>query len=757
MEVLFSVKYTYKGGEILLEITGTVQDVIYQNSDNGYTIAVLESDDDVVTIVGNMPLVSDGENIAVEGSFIVHKTYGEQFKVENYKLMAPSTESGVIKYLASGLLPGVGEKTAEKIVGVFGTEALDIIQYNPERLSEVEGIGKKKIEKIAESFVEQRELKEVIMYLQNFDINPNLGMKIYKKYGSETIAKVNQNPYRLSEEVYGIGFNLTDRIAQNMGISKDSGYRIKAGIVYALNQSGLDGHSYFPEQELLAKSAEILKLDRELIESGIMELAVSQKIQIEVFDGVRAVYSMIHYNAETGVSKRIVDLSQAETKPLEIDTEEEIERLEVENGMEFAVKQKKAIREAMENGVLVITGGPGTGKTTTINSIIEIFEENEQEVVLAAPTGRAAKRMSEATGREASTIHRLLEYTFGDDSIGMYFGRDDGAPIEADVIIVDEVSMVDIILMNSLLKAITPGTRLIIVGDTDQLPSVGPGNVLKDIIDSKIIPVVKLDEIFRQAKESMIIVNAHRINKGEKPLLNQKGKDFFMIRESDPEQILQTVLELARHRLPKFNGYDSLRDIQVLSCSKKGDVGVNVLNKRLQEVLNPAKHYKPEKQFGETLYRAGDKIMQIKNNYNTKWKRVNGGRVIGEGEGVFNGDMGYIVSMDMEEGELLVVFDDDREVVYKFNQLDEIKHAYATTVHKSQGSEFPVVIMPIYWGPPMLLTRNLLYTGITRAKEMVVLVGMEKYLDYMIGNDKIAERYSGLKKRLDRIYDYVVR
>lgn len=757
MEALFCAKKVDRGGENLLEITGIIQDIIYKNEDNGYTIAVLESDDDVLTIVGNMPLISDGENISVEGSFIVHKTYGEQFKVESYKLVAPSTESGVVKYLSSGLLPGVGEKTAEKIVGVFGTEALDIIQYNPERLSEVEGIGKKKIEKIADSFVEQRELKEVVMYLQNFDINPNLGMKIYKKYGSETIAKINQNPYRLSEEVYGIGFSLTDKIAQNMGIAKDSSYRIKAGIVYALNKSGIDGHTYLPEEELLVRATEILRIDRELIEQGIMDLAVSQKIQIEVFDGIRAVYSMIHYNAETGVSKRIVELSQAEIAPLEVDIEEEIERLEAENGMEFAKNQKKAIRESIANGVLVVTGGPGTGKTTTINSIIDIFEENKLEVILAAPTGRAAKRMSEATGREASTIHRLLEYTFGDDTIGMYFGKDDGAPIEADVIIVDEVSMVDIILMNSLLKAITPGTRLIIVGDTDQLPSVGPGNVLKDIIDSRIIPVVKLDEIFRQAKESMIIVNAHRINSGEKPYLNQKGKDFFLIRESDPESIVETVLELAKHRLPKFNGYDSMRDIQVLSCSKKGDVGVNILNKKLQQVLNPPKHYKPEKKVGEALYRAGDKIMQIKNNYNTKWKRVSQGRVIGEGEGVFNGDLGYIVSMDMEEGELLVVFDDDREVVYKFNQLDEIRHAYATTVHKSQGSEFPVVIMPVYWGPPMLLTRNLLYTGITRAKEMVVLVGMEKYLDYMIGNDKITERYSGLKKRLERIYDYIVR
>lgn len=741
----------------MLEITGIVQDIVYQNEDNGYTIAILESDDDILTVVGNMPLISEGENISVEGEFIVHKTYGEQFKARTYKLVAPSTEAGVIKYLSSGLLPGIGEKTAQKIVGVFGIDAIDIIQYNPERLSEVGGIGKKRIAKIAESFVEQRELKEIIMYLQNFEINPNLGMKIYKKYGSETIQKINENPYRLSEEVYGVGFNMTDRIAQSMGVSKESKYRINAGIKYALNQSGLDGHTYLPEEELIAKASETLKLQREQVEQGIMDLALKQEIQIEVFDGDRAVYSMIHYNAEAGVTKRIVELSQAGIDPLEIDVEDEIERLEAENGMEFAKKQKTAIRDAMENGVLVITGGPGTGKTTTINSIIEIFEASKQEVVLAAPTGRAAKRMSEATGRDASTVHRLLEYSYGDESIGMYFGRDDGAPIEADVIIVDEVSMVDIILMNSLLKAITPGTRLIIVGDTDQLPSVGPGNVLRDIIESKIIPVVKLDEIFRQAKESMIIVNAHRINHGEKPLLNQKGKDFFFIREHSPERILETVLELAKHRLPKFNGYDPIKDIQILSCSKKGDVGVNILNQKLQEALNPPAHYKPEKQVGDALYRAGDKIMQIKNNYNTKWKRVTNGKTVGEGEGVFNGDMGYIVSMDMEEGELLVVFDDDREVVYKFNQLDEIRHAYATTVHKSQGSEFPVVIMPIFWGPPMLLTRNLLYTGITRARELVVLVGMEKYLDYMIGNNRIRERYSGLKRRLDRIYEYVVR
>lgn len=740
----------------MITIQGTIEEIIFQNESNGYVVAILETDDDVVTIVGYIPVLKIGETIEVQGEWTYHQSYGQQFKVETYSIVVPATLKGIEKYLASGLIPGIGPKTAKKIVEKFGTDSLDILQYNPEKLLEIEGIGRKKAEKIAKTFEEQRELRDVMIFLRQYNISPTYGIKIFKKYGKDTIAKIKENPYRLSEDIFGIGFKIADKIAQSIGIDLRSNYRINAGIKYTLMEFASEGHTYAPKEEIIARGLNLLKVEKELIEEGITRLALKQEIQLENVNNQVYVYYMPFFFAETNVSKKIIELSLNEMKSLDIDIDEEIKEIEKESSIRFAAKQKEAIRQAVENGLLVITGGPGTGKTTVINSIIKIFEKHGLTVALAAPTGRAAKRMSEATGREAKTIHRLLEYNFIDDETGMAFNKDEGTPIEADVVIIDEVSMIDILLMNNLLKAVMTGTRLILVGDVDQLPSVGPGNVLKDIINGGIARVVKLDEVFRQAQESMIIVNAHRVNKGQKPLLNVKDKDFFLIPKASNEDIVTTIVDLCRERLPKFNGYDPLKDIQVLTPMKKGDAGVNALNDKIQEAINPKSPYKKEKKVGDCIFRVGDKVMQIKNNYRTKWKAIEDGQVIAEGEGVFNGDFGFITDIDEEEGELTVVFDDNKEVIYDFSQLDELRLAYATTVHKSQGSEFPVVVMPITWGPPMLLTRNLLYTAITRAKELVVMVGIEKYLYMMIKNNKVAKRYSGLDVRLRKVFDMMM-
>ncbi|MBS4535792.1 ATP-dependent RecD-like DNA helicase [Clostridium sp. D2Q-14] len=741
----------------MISIQGTVEEIIYRNESNGYIVAILESEDDIVTIVGYIPVMNIGETIRVEGEWERHKKFGQQLKVKNYSPVVPATTNGIINYLSSGLISGIGAKTAEKIVDKFGESSLDIIQYNPDKLEEIDGIGKKKIKKIVESYGEQLEIKEVMLFLQQYDISSKFGIKIYKKYGKDTIAKVKENPYRLSEEVFGIGFKMADKIAMSMGIDFNSKYRIRAGIKFALVKYSTEGHTYILKDILIYKSKKILGISEEEIENGITSMILEDNIKLENVDGEIRVYSIPFYTAETNVSKRLVELSIVDMPSINLDIEKEIQIIENREGIDLANNQREAVKESVENGVLVITGGPGTGKTTTINTIIKLFEMEDLEITLAAPTGRAAKRMSEATGKEAKTIHRLLEYSFVDDQIGMAFGRDDGTPMESDVIIIDEVSMVDILLMNNLLKAITPGTRLILVGDVDQLPSVGAGNVLRDIIDSKLIKIVQLNEIFRQAKESMIVVNAHRINKGEYPYLNKKDKDFFFMPRENPQDIQRTILELVHRRLRKFNGYNPTADIQVLTPMKKSDVGVNILNEKIQSILNPKSNLKKERKQGDTIFRVGDKIMQIKNNYSSEWKIYDGSKVVEEGEGIFNGDLGIIIAIDNEESELNIKFDDNKEVIYPFSQLDELRLAYATTIHKSQGSEFPVVIIPISWGPPMLLTRNLLYTGITRARELVVLVGMEKYLGAMISNNRITKRYSGLSRRLKDVFDLYMR
>lgn len=722
-------------------IEGVIEEIRYRNESNGYTVGKLITSDGDVTIVGHAAIINTDETVSVEGEWIYHNKFGEQFSFTSIKTVMPSTLRGIENYLSSGLIPNIGPKTAKKIIERFGLESLDIIQYNPERLKEIEGIGEKKLKKIIEAYDEQRELRDIMVFLQQYDISVNNGIKIYKKYGAETMKVINENPYRLSEDIYGIGFKTADTIASRMGIKIDSPYRIEAGLKYIVMESAGDGHCYVPMDELIEKSSILLEVDRDRLQEGVRDLALKQSFYVANMGDSVNVYYMPYHMAENNVAKKIVELSRTDFEELEVDIDKEIYKFEKDMNISFGKKQKSAISESLKNGFIVITGGPGTGKTTTINAIITICESLGLEVLLAAPTGRAAKRMTETTGREAKTIHRLLEISFTDEN--NQFNKDEDAPLEADVIIIDEASMIDILLMNSLLRAIAAGTRVILVGDIDQLPSVGPGNVLKDIINSGIIKVVMLDEIFRQAEESMIIVNAHKVNKGEVPILNEKDKDFFFMKVNNPQEIIQTIISLIKERLPKFYGYDSIKDIQVLTPMKKGDVGIHSLNKYIQEALNPKSPDKSEKQMGDEIFRTGDKVMQIKNNYSLEWVNIHG-ESEGKGAGVFNGDFGYITEIDTEDSTLKIVYDDEREVEYDFKQLDEIKLSYATTVHKAQGSEFPVIIMPIYSGPPMLLTRNLFYTAITRARALVVLVGNERYMKMMIDNNIIANRYSSL-------------
>ncbi|MDR7869446.1 MAG: ATP-dependent RecD-like DNA helicase [Tissierellaceae bacterium] len=732
----------------MLVIEGIIEEVIFRNDTNGYTVARLNTSDGVITIVGNAAFINLEEMVEVEGDFVYHNRFGEQFNFTTIKTTIPSTIKGIESYLSSGLIPHVGPKTAKNIVERFGVDSLDIIQYNPERLKEIPGIGDKKLEKISMAFEEHRELRDIMVYLQQYEITVNLGIKIYRKYGKDTINIISENPYRLSEDIQGIGFKTADNIAKKMGVSDSSPFRIEAGLKFIMIKSAGEGHCYMPKDELVTKSSKILNVDVNEVEESIRNLALRNNFYIINEGDTTLVYYMPYHIAENNVARKIVELSRVDFGELKIDIEKEIEKIQDQDGICFGNKQMIAIKESINNGVIIITGGPGTGKTTTINAIIKIYEESGLKVVLAAPTGRAAKRMTETTGRESQTIHRLLEFAFMDGEDEMAFNKDEESPIDGDVIIIDEASMIDILLMNSLLKAINPGTRVVLVGDVDQLPSVGAGNVLKDLIASECIKVVMLDEIFRQAEESMIIVNAHKINKGETPLLNEKDKDFFFMAEPNPKNTVDVIIGLTLDRLPNYYGVDSVKDIQILTPMKKGDVGINALNKHLQEALNPKDKDKAEKQFGDETFRVGDKVMQIKNNYKLKWKIMKDGLEIDNGEGVFNGDLGYITDIDNEDNIITVLFDDEKEVEYDFSDLDEIKLSYATTVHKSQGSEFPVVVMPIHWGPPMLLTRNLIYTAITRARQLVVLVGDIKYLNMMIQNNKIEKRYSSLDSKI---------
>ncbi|HBF7900434.1 ATP-dependent RecD-like DNA helicase [Clostridioides difficile] len=728
------------------KLEGMISEIVFKNEDNGYTIAHLVNENDEIVVVGCMPTLAIGESIEVEGKWVNHKIYGTQFEVNSFMPVTPSSLEGIYVYLSSGMIHGIGEKMAKRIIDKFGVDTLEVIQNSPEKLQEVEGIGSKKVKQIVKSYEEDRELRNIIIQLSPFGITPNYCLKIYKKYKSSAIEVINKNPYQLAEDIRGIGFKVADSIANKIGIDKSSKDRICQGILYTLNKSLSNGHTYLPEHVLIQDSEKLLELNGEIIKECVMMLVYNQKIHIEKVNNENLIYLMPYYLAENGVCSQIVKLSQYEFEDLKIDIDNEINVLEEDKKIKLAEKQILAVKESVNSGVLIITGGPGTGKTTTINAIIDIFENNGKSVTLAAPTGRAAKRMSETSNKEAKTIHRLLEMGFSTDD-DLTFFKDEEDPINSDVIIVDEVSMVDIILMYNLLRAIKLGTRVILVGDSDQLPSVGAGNVLKDMINSNIINVVKLNEIFRQAQESMIIVNAHKINNGEPLYLNTKGKDFFFIRKSTNEEILNEIIGLVNERLPKFYKVDKLKDIQVLSSMRKGELGVTNLNIELQKYLNKKEKFKVEESFSKRLFRVGDKVMQVKNNYTKKWETEDQKE---SGEGIYNGDIGYVYHIDKDKKTIYILFDQTKIVSYLYDELDEIDHSFCTTIHKSQGSEFPVVVLPIAWAPPMLLSRNLLYTAVTRAKKLVVLVGDVKYLEYMIKNNRVNQRYSNLGYKLNK-------
>jgi exodeoxyribonuclease V alpha subunit len=730
------------------EIQGFVDTIVYQNDENGYAIARIKDRDETITIVGYIPYLSEGQSLKLIGEWTAHPTFGQQFKVQSWSELLPDSVKGIERYLASGVIAGIGPVTAKKIVDKFGEDTLDILDKDISRLKEIEGIGNKKIEVISESFSKQHEIRNIMIFLQNYGISPNQCGKIYKRFGSDSIRVVRENPYILTEEVAGIGFKTADKIARSLGIDDNSAFRIESGIKYIINQFCALGNTYIPKEKLVKNCVDTLGVTQEEIDEGIYTCAMEGKIKVENIEEESCVYTLPYYYCELGVTKKIIEITLSDYEPVDIDVEAEIKAFEKNRGVSFAPSQKEAIKAAFDNGVEIITGGPGTGKTTIINCIAEIFEKADMKILLGAPTGRAAKRMSEATGREAKTIHRLLEMGVGDSEDDMMFSRGENAPLECDVLIVDEASMIDIMLMHNLLKAVTQGTRIIIVGDVDQLPSVGPGNVLRDFIESGWIKVIRLKEIFRQSKESMIIVNAHRINEGEMPVINARGNDFYFIKEDDQGRILNTLVDLLKKRLPSFNkNWDPNKNIQILSPMRKGILGISNLNIRLQEILNPPAPEKTEKECKEVVFRVGDKVMQTKNNYSLKWTRVSG---VGdeEGVGIFNGDMGYIEEIDEDENTITIIFDEERKVVYESMYIEEIDLAYAITIHKSQGSEFPVVVIPVFPGPPMLMNRNLLYTGITRAKQMVVLVGSQKSLSSMVNNNRSFERYSMLKWRI---------
>ena len=730
------------------EIQGIVEDIVFQNEENGYVVARIREKKESITIVGCIPYISEGQNLKLLGEWVLHPQFGQQFKVNGCEEIVPSSIVGIERYLSSGIIAGIGPVTAKKIVEKFGEETLNILDNKIERLKEIEGIGAKKIALIYESYSKQNEIRNIMIFLQTYGVTPNQCVKIHKRFGENSIKVVKENPYVLTDEIAGIGFKIADKIARSLGIESNSPFRIQSGIGYLINQFCALGNTYIPLETLIKDGVDILGVSKKEIEENIYDSSVNGKLKLEKIDDKVCVFSIAYYYCELGVTKKVLSLALSKYDNIGINVDEEIKNFEKNSCIEFAPSQKEAIRGAIENGVEIITGGPGTGKTTIINCITQIFEKTNLKVYMSAPTGRAAKRMTEATGREAKTIHRLLEMGVSEGSANLLFSRGEETPLECDVIIIDEASMIDIILMNNLLKAVSLGTRIIIVGDVDQLPSVGPGNVLRDLIESKCIKVVRLKEIFRQSQESMIIVNAHKINEGEMPVLNKRDKDFYFIQCEEPNKIMDTVISLIDKRLPEFNiNWNKMHHIQILSPMRKGILGVSNLNKRLQDILNSKDEGKKEKEFKDMIFRVGDKIMQTKNNYLLKWERI-GGEGEKEGVGIFNGDVGYIDSIDEEKQTLAVIFDDERKVIYDNVYLDEIDLAYAITIHKSQGSEFPVVIIPMFMGAPLLMNRNLLYTAITRAKQLVVLVGDLKAVQFMINNNKSFERYSLLKRRI---------
>ena len=728
------------------ERTGTVCEVIFRSEENGYTVAVMETDDEYITVVGNLPNCAKGSRFTLRGTVKEHPLYGEQFAFTEFMEIMPENAEAIFDFLRSGVIKGVGPVTAAALVAKFGDDTLKIIEEEPEKLTGVSGIGEKTADKIVESFRAHREFADVSIALQEYGLSIAQAMRLYAAYGTDAVDIVQSDPYRLIDEVPGFGFRKADVIAAKMGVSGDDPVRLASGIKFALWQFAAEGNAFVPRDELAELVGGLLDQPIELIDDRLVELAFSGEIKIDLVDGVEACYLFPYFVAERAVAYKLFDLKEAELRPIEADIDKMIAAAESASGIELSPRQKRAVNAALTGGVSLITGGPGTGKTTIINTIIRILEGSGLKTAVCAPTGRAAKRVTETTGHYASTIHRLLEYYYSEDTDEMRFGKTQEDQLEYDAVIVDEASMIDILLMKGLADALKPGTRLILIGDCDQLPPVGAGNVLRDIMESDTVDTIRLTEIFRQAGESMIIVNAHRINSGEYPFLNEKDKDFYFMERRDEDSCLALLVELAGKRLPAYIGSsDPLSDIQVLTPTRKGPLGTVALNEVLQKALNPPAADKNEKSIGGRIFREGDKVMQIRNNYQIGWKRR---RDLAEGQGIFNGDVGLIRRIDSEYGRVTVVFDDERFVEYEFAQMDELEHAYAVTVHKSQGSEFPVVVMPVMNVPPALATRNLLYTAVTRGKELVVLLGRRDRLFSMVDNNSIRLRYSGLGARL---------
>lgn len=732
-------------------------DTIYQNENNGYTVAIMENENIEFTATGIFPHVTINSTLKITGSWINNIKYGEQFKVESIEEIMPTSKKDIINYLGSGIIYGIGAKTAQRIVDRFGEDTFDILENNIEKLIEVEGIGKKKLSEIRSSYEETFEFKNVMIYFQKHGLTNNQIMKIYKLYGSQSIDKVNQNPYVLITEIWGIGFKIADKIAESIGIEKNSPFRIKSGIYYVLNEGISSGNTSMPLYKVLEVAYNFLSVEKDIIEGYVKELCFEEKIKAEKINNEKYIFTNQLYQAEKYIANKLLVLNyeDVDERTEECDIDTYIEEFEEENKIKFASLQIEAIKSAIENNIEIITGGPGTGKTTIINCIIYIFEKIKMKVLLSAPTGRAAKRITESTGKEAKTIHRLLEIGIDDDG-NMVFFKTEEEPVETDVLIIDESSMIDAILLMNVLRAIKPGTKLIFVGDVDQLPSVGPGNILKDIITSNAFKVVKLDKIFRQSEESMIILNAHKINNGELPIISGKNKDFFFMERDKQEDIVSLVKELVSKRLPRYNAdWDIFKDIQVLTPSRKNTVGVENLNKELQNILNNNVKNIREINYRGKIFREGDKVMQIRNNYSIEWFRISG---VGDskGVGVFNGDMGYIDFVDSQNKVLEIIFDDDKKVTYNEENFEELEHGYAITIHKSQGSEFQVVVLPLYMNSPFLMSRNLLYTAITRAKSVVVVIGSKNTLEYMINNTRSFDRYSSLKDFISELNSFVL-
>lgn len=727
-------------------INGYVDHIIYRNADNGYTVLVLIYEEEEVTCVGYFSDIAEGENIEAKGEYTDHPTYGRQFKISSFEEKAPQDELAIERYLGSGAIKGIGIALAARIVRRFKEDTFRIIEEEPERLAEVKGISEHKAMEIADQVNAKKDLRQAMIFLQQYGIHVNLAVKIYNTYGQEIYRILKENPYQLADDMEGVGFRTADEIATKVGIRTDSDFRIRSGIQYALLQAAGEGHTYLPMDELTRRTSLLLDIAPEHIEKHYMNLAMDRKIVMRQNEDVTQIYSASFFYMEANVATMLKQLNvKYDVSDAEI--EQRIHAIEKKSDIQLDEHQIQAVREAIRNGVLVITGGPGTGKTTTINTIIRYFEMEGMDIFLAAPTGRAAKRMSETTGFEARTIHRMLELNGGMDG-NAGFERNEQNPLETDVIIIDEMSMVDISIMYSLLKAVVAGTRLILVGDVNQLPSVGPGSVLKDIIDSHQFNTVMLTKIFRQASTSDIIVNAHKINRGEEITLDNKSMDFFFLKRYDADKIINVTLQLIKQKLPKF--VDAAEyDIQVLTPMRKGLLGVERLNGILQQYMNPPDKKKTEKEYNGTIFREGDKVMQTKNNYQLEWEiRSKYGLSIEKGTGIFNGDMGIIQQINEFAETMTIAFDENRMVEYSFKLLDELELAYAITIHKSQGSEYPAVVIPLLTGPRMLMNRNLLYTAVTRAKKCVTLVGNDETFNMMIQNTTELKRYSGLKDRL---------